>query len=309
MKISRRDFCTAMTAAAAISASGAAKKTAGDIDPSLSVFVADVHVPEGRWWSHRLFDRVVNEILAMRPLPRNVVVFGDLALYWGVKSDYQGSKPYLKRLADAGIELTIGMGNHDRRSAFLEVWPEYAGRTLVPGRIVTRTDLGHADLLMLDGLQGKDDRGERDCGPSRGVLDAAQQQWLVSELSSLKRPTFLGSHYPIDDFTVNGKPFKKLILEYPLVAGYIHGHVHTASSHWTGDKKRFIRTLCLPSASMDTDLGYVVFKTSPKEATAKLRMYDFLFPILGRNDPRPEGWDEIVRDKDGRVCTFRLPSS
>lgn len=126
-------------------------------------------------------------------------------------------------------------------------------------------------------------------------------------MPALKRPTFLGSHYPIVDITVKGEPLRKLILKYPLVAGYVHGHVHTASSHWTGDKKRFVRTLCLPSASMDTDLGYVVFRTSPGEATAKLVMYDFLFPILGRKEPRPEGWDEIVRDKNGRTCTFVLP--
>ena len=310
MGFTRREFFAAAGAAVAVGGVAAAKKGGGKrIDRNLSVFIADVHVPKQQWWSHKFFNRVIDEILAMRPLPARVVVFGDLALYWGVKSDYEGSYPYFQRLAEVGIELTIGMGNHDRRSAFLEMWPEYAKRTLVPGRIVTRTDLGHADLLMLVGLHGSDDRGERDCGPSRGVLDEAQQEWLMKELASLKRPTFLGSHYPIGDIAVKGTPLSKLMLQYPMLAGYIHGHVHTASSHWIGDKKRFMRTLCLPSASMDTDLGYVLFRTAPKTAAAKLVMYDFLFPIIGRNDPRPQGWDEIVRDKNGRICTFALPGA
>ena len=305
-RFSRRGFLASALAAPAAAQSVFAAAPSGGVDDNLSVFLADIHVPKQQWWSRPLFERVVNEILALRPRPRRVVVFGDLALYHGWKSDYEGSYPFLKRIVDAGIELTIGMGNHDRRSAFLEVWPEYRERTLVPGRIVTRTDLGHADLLMLDGLAGADDRGERDCGPSTGVLDEAQQKWLLAELQALKRPTFFGSHYPIGDLKVDGKPFGKLLLEYPLVAGYIHGHVHTASSHWQGSKKRFYRTMCLPSASMDTDLGYVLFRTSRTAAEAKLVMYDFLFPILGRNDPRPAGWDEIVRDKNGRVCTFLL---
>lgn len=304
--LSRRSFLASAIAASAASGVAAEDKCCGGFDENLSVLLADVHVPSQTWWSRPIFERVVGQILAMRPLPRRVVVFGDLALYHGWKSDYEGSLPFLRRLTDAGIELTIGMGNHDRRSAFLEVWPEYGKRTLVPGRIVTRTNLGHADLVMLDGLAGTDDRGERDCGPSRGVLDEQQQKWLQAELESLKRPTFFGSHYPIVDLKLGDRPLGKALLDYPLVAGYIHGHVHTASSHWVGSKKRFYRTMCLPSASMDTDLGYVVFRTEPGKATATLVMNDFLFPILGRNDRRPAGWDEIVRDKNGRVCTFLL---
>lgn len=308
----RRGFLTAAAASALAASGNAGAVFAGrsaDFDDNLSVFLADIHVPKEQWWSRPIFETVVADILRMRPLPRRVVIFGDLALYWGSKSDYEGSFPYLKHLTDAGIELTIGMGNHDRRSAFLEVWPEYAGRTLVPGRIVTETRLAGMDLLMLDGLQGTDDRGARDCGPSRGLLDEAQQEWLVAELARRTRPVLVASHYPIEDLKVAGKPLGKLLLDSPNAVGYVHGHTHTASSHWIGDKRRFLRTMCLPSASMDTDLGYVLFRTGGDEAQAKLVMKDFLYPILGKGDRRPAGWNEIVKDKNGRVCTFRIPKA
>ena len=57
----------------------------------------------------------------------------------------------LKQLEDAGIPVTICMGNHDRRSTFLEVHPSYAKRTLVPGRIVTVCDAGAVRACAIPG--------------------------------------------------------------------------------------------------------------------------------------------------------------
>ena len=92
----------------------------------------------------------VAEILKLDPLPSRAVVFGDLAWLWGNKMDYQCSAPYLKMLEDAGIPVTVGMGNHDRRSTFLEVHPRYAKTTKIPGRIVSVVDAGAVDFLMLE---------------------------------------------------------------------------------------------------------------------------------------------------------------
>jgi len=65
-----------------------------------------------------------------------VVCLGDLAWCYGHRADYVDTRPLLDRLAEAGIELTLGMGNHDRRENFLSVWPEYRRRTLVRDRSV-----------------------------------------------------------------------------------------------------------------------------------------------------------------------------
>ena len=83
-------------------------------DPSLTVFVSDVHAKRGEHTFGR-FERVVDRILGMDPLPARVVCLGDLAWCYGHRADYVDTRPLLERLADAGIELTFGMGNHDRR--------------------------------------------------------------------------------------------------------------------------------------------------------------------------------------------------
>ena len=52
------------------------------------------------------------------------------------------------------------MGNHDRRDNFLQVWPEYAKTSPVKGRIVSKVEMPHVDLLMLDTLNGPSDGNE-----------------------------------------------------------------------------------------------------------------------------------------------------
>ena len=74
------------------------------------------------------FKETVAEILSMRPLPRNVLVFGDVAYTCGLGVDYDFSRPLFGKLEDAGMAVTIGMGNHDRRSEYAKRWPEAAAR-------------------------------------------------------------------------------------------------------------------------------------------------------------------------------------
>lgn len=87
---------------------------ADDFDDSLAVFLADPHVcdddTQARWlYTREELDKRIAEILAMRPLPRDVIVFGDLVLDCGVAHDYEVARRKLKLLTDAGIRLTLGV--------------------------------------------------------------------------------------------------------------------------------------------------------------------------------------------------------
>ena len=100
-----------------------------DFDDSLAVFLADSHVCDdavlSRWaYTCDELDRRIAEVLAMHPLPRNVVVFGDLVLDTGKARDYDAVRRKLRLLVDAGIRLTLGVGNHDRRLPFWDAFPE-----------------------------------------------------------------------------------------------------------------------------------------------------------------------------------------
>ena len=166
MLTTRRNFLSgALAALAAPPALFAA--SAADFDENLAVLLSDLHVsgldgpPKGgkpyRTHPRAWLRRSVAEILKMTPLPRHVFVFGDIAYLQGRVEDYRRSAPELKLLVDAGINLTLGLGNHDHRKAFLEVWPEYAQRTRVPGLIHTVTSLPEFDLILLYTLDEKDD--------------------------------------------------------------------------------------------------------------------------------------------------------
>lgn len=148
-RISRRGF---IALAAATGAGCNSLWMAGGQDDNLSVFISDLHVGGANkdlaYTGPRL-EKVVDEILAMSLRPKRVVCFGDIALSYGLAADYAASRPTLKRLEAAGIDLHLTMGNHDRRSAFLKYWPAYGERALVPGRFTQVISLGPADLVLL----------------------------------------------------------------------------------------------------------------------------------------------------------------
>ena len=310
------DFRFAQTRRGFIAGSLAFLSTAGrtaemEVDPNLSVFLADPHVPgEGtrpdKWEIDfsvmcKRFSALVDEILALRPRPVNVVVFGDVAYLRGEAADYRKSAPLFRKLEAAGIRVTIGMGNHDKREPFLESFPEYRTSTLVPGEVVSRVSLGHADLFLLDTL---DERS-----PSRAGMSAAQRKWIKDTLPGWSRPFFLGAHHSADEILFGERPLKKYVVGLKNFRGFIHGHWH-AWQEWTmldWNKGDFRRAIGLPSTGFWGDIGYVVFRTDAKMATATLVQREFYFPRF-QPDPakRDPMWAIRAQENDGRTVRFSL---
>ena len=312
MNLSRRSFLGGIGAMAAVPCVFAKAKASRD--PNLTVLLSDVHVngvPGGPAYQLEKFEQMVDEILKLDPLPSRAIVFGDLAWLYGRKEDYQASLNGLKRLEAAGIPVTVGMGNHDRRSTFLEVHPSYVKRTKVPGRIVTVCDAGAVDFIMLDALQGTDDRGLSDMGPGSGRLDDAQYEWLVEELRKRTKPVFVCSHFPVSGVVCGKSSLKKLLVHSPCVAGYIHGHDHRwyVGMKFDGWHNPTIkRSLCLPSTGHWGDIGYTLFRTSGDRAVATLVQHDFYFPRPPeKGAPANPLWDAIVKDNRNQTCTFTIP--
>ena len=284
--------------------------SSGWTDENLSVFISDLHIGGANpalAYTHARLNRVVDEILAMRPLPRRVVCFGDIALTYGLEADYAASKPILGRLIDAGIELHLTMGNHDRRSNFLKHWPDYAKGQLVSGRFTRVVDLGGCDLVLLDTLKGADDRAENDMGPVDGTIDAAQLAWFESFVAAARRPFFVGSHQ-FRDLYLNERPLPvSRAAKSAFFAGWIYGHDHS----WCPDvsvaswKQNLIApTLALPSTGLWGDIGYVLFRTEHDGAVAKLVQSDFYFQTPSAYETRPRYWDVRVRENQGKTARF-----
>ena len=313
---SRRSFVASLGAIALMPKKLFAASKA-DFDESLAVFLSDVHVNgleelNGQKISNMARNYLavtVAEILKMDPLPRNVFIFGDLAHAAGRIEDYRRSYQDLKLLSDAGIKVTIGMGNHDHRKAFLEVWPDHAKRTIIPGNIHTITSLPDYDFIMLDSLDEKDEPNAYN--PGGGKLSLAAQEWVAEELPKWPRPFFLGAHHALNELYVsnNEKPLRHRIRKFPNCKGFIHGHNHvwkTNISTWISPNA--VPWLTLPSNGFWGDIGYVTFRVNKTEklttAVAELHLKDFHLHGLHPAASRPAAWDARLNDLKGSRCTF-----
>ncbi|MBQ9431789.1 MAG: metallophosphoesterase [Kiritimatiellae bacterium] len=289
-------------------------KEEADFDDNLLVFLSDVHAGAAKTckYARKKLQEAVTEILKMRPLPRRVLVFGDVAHVYGLGVDYDVSRPSFKLLEDAGITVTVGMGNHDRRSEFAIRWPEAQKKSLVPGRFVHLVETSHVGFLMLDSLQGTDDRAQNDFGPVPGALSDDQQVFLSDFLSKRTKPVILCAHHAPKELSLCGKPLPHVVVTTPCIAGYIHGHNHRWMRAWIRDKdqktpERAKHVLCLPSNGLWGDIGYATCRVSPGKVEVAPALKDFWLSRPVSAECRPPEWDDILAE--GRAsgpCTFRF---
>ena len=100
MKLDRRQFLTGCLATAAAGcATTNAKGAKAVCDPNLVALISDIHVAlpfseqkyrTGREYPHvnNTIQKYVSEILALRPLPANVVALGDISLAFAEEKEY-----------------------------------------------------------------------------------------------------------------------------------------------------------------------------------------------------------------------------
>ena len=323
VKMTRRAFLGGAASAAAFVGVGgcSAMPTFGSLrkDETLVAILSDCHV--GNWHSTEYqgvkLAECVARVLALDPLPSKMFIPGDLAYLWGRKEDYELSRRLLQPVIDAGIEITIGMGNHDRRDNFLEFWPEYADRSPVPDRIVSKVRGTHFDYIMADTL---DQPEATDKWITPGALDDAQREWLKAECAAAKRPLLVMAHHPAGELGILGKgctiasarKFGELIMgtkEEPTnCCGYIHGHDHqwyVTRSLTSWQDGRVGQTAGLPSTGHWGDIGYCLLREHPDRAELSLVQYDYFTPNPPSADAAPNpAWQAIVRDNAGKRCTF-----
>ena len=314
-EMDRRSFLAlAATAFAGCARPRGSVSSVQETDDNLSVIFSDAHVCGGTARAAKFTPKrlaaFVDEVLAMRPLPKHVVHLGDLAHLFGLREDYAVSKPLLKRLEDAGVELVFCMGNHDRRSEFDKAWPGRLAASPVKGKYVSVTSLGTADLVVLDGLQGTDDRPPTEMGPGQGLLTPDQIEWLKVDFPKRTRPFFVASHFPVEELKVSARQHLGhwLVKNAPMCVGYLYGHIHRWRPEWihaAWNARGMLRTLAVPSSGFWGDIGHVVLRTEADRAVCRLELKDFFFPEEP-SDPRdrPAPWRVKVEETRGATCTF-----
>jgi len=314
MNISRKEFLFG-SAVAGLAAGCRSPFGASDaVDPNLSVLLSDIHVAWGgiktKWgeqptYQNVLFEKMIDEILAMRPRPARVIVFGDVALWFGWERDYAASKPGFDRLRAAGVEVFVATGNHDHREPMFKYFPKQHETSPVPGRLVSVINLGTADLLLLDTLR-ETGKKEGDGNEVAGDIDDAQLAWLAREAQARTRPFFCGGHHAPRD--LNGKDVCTPLLAARYFSGWIHGHNHRVSETWFAEdwgSRRIRRLAVLPSSGWWGDIGYATLRTHSDRAVLSYELNDFYFPSpLKEGETPPPEWARIKAEHAGRQVIF-----
>jgi 3',5'-cyclic-AMP phosphodiesterase len=184
-----------MTVLAALLLAGASAGLAQDVplDEDLVALFADLHSTGDTNNPHQRagIAQCVRDVLALNPRPANVLFYGDLAFDHGDTNDYRLLRELVGPLEGAGIRWHAALGNHDRREAFLSVFPERREpASPVPGRLVAVVETPRADFILLDSCLE---------GPVDGGIDEAQCAWLRETLGRHKKPVFVGAHHPIKE--------------------------------------------------------------------------------------------------------------
>ena len=316
--MTRRDFAKGMIAAAGMSAAGCQScltAATGALDPFAVGVISDIHtgMPWARQkyrtgreypWQPGASKKLVDEILALPNPPANVIGLGDISLAFGEAGDYEIAAEVLKPLSDAGIKVTLAMGNHDIRAEFLKSFPGYDRATKVPGRFVSVVETPHVDFILLDSLKEPEKRG--DYAACTGFeLGEAQMKWLRETLASLVKPTFVCAHHAAWDLKID-----KICAKSPKVVGYLHGHHHRWMTNFIhngyADTARAIRMMGFPTFGLDFDVGWGLIRTSPSKAVVECKARDFYFPAKISATERPPEWGMFVYDWADREISFAL---
>ena len=287
----------------------ASKRDTRRADPSKVVLISDIHIcgefKDGKPFKYPYNPTSLNlrieEILALRPLPANVIVFGDVAWDYGLEEDYRYAAELLKPLEDAGIKVTLALGNHDRRAPFFKVFPEYAQTTPVPGRAVSVVSLPDVDIVMLDSLAELPDLKPKQKTTVSGHVDDAQIAWLKEYLAKADRPVILGSHHPLKEMPA----LSDVITGSEKVAGYIYGHNHMWNKGVAILRPRkgthMVPTIGLP-ATFYGDIGFAVMTADAKGATLEFTSQGFWWPQPVENPPAE--WLQRQKDLQNEKCSI-----
>ncbi len=191
--------------------------------------LADTHVAADPANEYRKFrpaenlKRVVAEVLEAGP--QAVVVDGDVARLTGELEDYEAIKGLLEPLARQ-CPIYLGLGNHDNRENFLEVFtaPSEAAQKVTDKHVLV-FERPFLRVMVLDSLLY--------VNKVAGLLGKAQREWLDQYLAGADgRPTVLIVHHTLGDRDgdlLDVEALFRIIQPYAKVKAIFYGHSHEYS--------------------------------------------------------------------------------
>lgn len=247
--LDRRSFITttllggAVVSALKLPGAAAAAEESSQLHLAL---LSDTHIPGDRKNGYRGFNPwqslkdIIPAVAAAHPA--GVVISGDLARLEGKPEDYREAKTLLEPLASQ-MPVYIGLGNHDDRTQFLQVF----GNTLpgnhpkVQDRHLTLLEHPTVRILVLDSLFASN--------KVAGLLGRQQRLWLASNLGRFAdRPLVLVVHHTLGDDDgdlLDADRLFALLRPHRHIKAIIFGHSHT----WKLSEHDGIHFINLPSTA------------------------------------------------------------
>lgn len=176
---------------------------------------------------------------------QGIVLMGDLT-HGVTTAEYELLKEIL---AEVPLPITFMMGNHDRRDAFLKVFPNTTLDN--DGFVQSIFDIGDWRVLCVDTLDGP----PYPDGLHSGRLCPFRLAWLADQLDQAKdKPVMLCSHHPLGDIgflymdqikLTNAPEVLDLLRAHPKPVHVLAGHVHrTISGLWAGIPYSMFKSPC-----------------------------------------------------------------
>ena len=254
--IHRRDFLkTSLLTSAAVVVQGCRAVPGGSSNGDIHLaLLSDTHVgtgesakdPRGYDPSEQL-KRVVPDIAA--GAPRGVILNGDAASREGLPTDYKELKSLLDPLSRAA-PIYIGLGNHDHRANFKEVFPQSAGiSAAVANHHVLILEESFFRFIILDSLLY--------VNKAAGLLGEEQRTWLSEYLKTHSdKPIVLFVHHTLGDGDGNlldANLLFEIIRPHRQVKAIFYGHSHS----WAISERQGVKLINLPA------LGYNFWEGEP----------------------------------------------
>lgn len=243
--LSRREFVTSIIGAAG--ALSAMPTSAWAADPTVETLAlySDIHIaadPQKVMRHVNMSDNlreVIKQTLTLSERPSHLLVNGDCACLTGQEGDYATLVGLLSPLREAGLPVTLALGNHDDRDQFVAAFTD-RDESPVADKQATLLSTDHVNWFILDSLEK--------VNSTPGKLGEAQLQWLDRALSENRdKPAFVMAHHnvehrkhlknaevvaPIADARIPaaGITDDELLIEvmnsHPHVSAFFCGHTH-----------------------------------------------------------------------------------
>ena len=198
--------------------------------PVLIAQISDLHITPPGTFAYGCVDTAaalaaaIDTLNRFSPRPDLVVISGDIA-HEALPEEYEHVTKLLRALQ---IPFAAIPGNHDRRSAIREVFPDPAYGATDSALNSTRR-VGDLDILLIDSTVPDAVHGE---------LDAATLGWLEKTLAASTRPALLFLHHPPFDTGIvssdgmrllNADALAALLKRHQRALLVAAGHVHRAA--------------------------------------------------------------------------------